>query len=73
MFLSDNIGTMNVTTTLFEGNGTYLTLVTRDGMPWDYISAANAEVASRNHTTMMAACAVYGAFLSNNLSASDLN
>lgn len=73
MFKSENVGTMNVTTTYFEGNATYLTLVTKDGMPWDYIAAPNAEVANKNHTSMMAACAVYGAYLNNTVSVSDLN
>ena len=59
MFLSDNIGSMNVTTTLFRGQGRYLTLVTLNDQPWDFVESATGDDAKVNHLAMILACGVY--------------
>jgi hypothetical protein len=58
MFKSDNVGNMNVTTTLFQASHTFLTLVTRDGQPWDFVASTSESDARRNHSSMIAACAL---------------
>lgn len=67
MFKSDNVGNMNVTTTLFQGSNRYLTLVTRDGQPWDFMEALEVNSAQINHLTAILACGNYQMdnFLSN--------
>ena len=73
MFISDNIGSMNVTTTQFAGRGLYLTLVTRDGQPWDFVEGATLDEAKKNHAAMLVACAFYDMDIPVPLEASQLN
>ena len=63
MFKSDNVGNMNVTTTLFQASHTFLTLVTRDNQPWDFVAASTESDARRNHSSMIGACALLGAYM----------
>lgn len=56
MFKSDNVGNMNVSTVQFQANRKFLTLVTLDGKPWDYLEADTVNDAEVNHAAMMLAC-----------------
>lgn len=72
-FMSDNVGEMNVTTTQFVGTGKFLTLVTNNGQPWDFIEALDTDSAKQNHLAFMLACATYGLQYSGTVDASTLN
>ena len=65
MFKSDNVDNMNVTTTFFAGRPAWITLVTRDGQPWDFVVAESEEVAKMNHTMMIYACSIMGDVIFN--------